>query len=274
MRETCTSGSVRGGDGDIPTYSALLRAKRRQAADERAPIPQSNMVAEEVKPTDRMQLEQPCQEEPAEQLGKHADRQQEGRPRRDPALAVERDPAAGHDHVDVRVVRHRRAPGVEDGGGADARAEMTGVGGDGEHRLRRRAEQQVVDDRLVVEGDVGDLGGDCEDHVEIADRQQVGLALGEPFARRGALALGAVPIAATIVGDAAVAAVQAAFDVAAERGGAAGLDGRHRLELGETDMTGLRRAPGRPMSPEDVGNLQRGPHRWFSRRRARLPSAV
>src|SRR3974377_2476418 len=23
MRETCTSGSVRGGDGDIPTYSAL-----------------------------------------------------------------------------------------------------------------------------------------------------------------------------------------------------------------------------------------------------------
>src|SRR5271165_4826190 len=24
MRETCTSGSVRGGDGDIPTYSALL----------------------------------------------------------------------------------------------------------------------------------------------------------------------------------------------------------------------------------------------------------
>src|SRR5208283_1448965 len=25
MRETCTSGSVRGGDGDIPTYSATLR---------------------------------------------------------------------------------------------------------------------------------------------------------------------------------------------------------------------------------------------------------
>ena len=24
MRETCTSGSVRGGDGDIPTYSAML----------------------------------------------------------------------------------------------------------------------------------------------------------------------------------------------------------------------------------------------------------
>jgi hypothetical protein len=57
-------------------------------------------------------------------------------------------------------------------------------------------EQQVVDDRLVVEGDVSDLGGDREDDVEIADRQQVGLARRQPLARRGALALGAMPVAA------------------------------------------------------------------------------
>jgi len=50
---------------------------------------------------------------------------------------------------------------------------MAGIGGDGDHRLGRRLEQQIIDDRLVVEGDVGDLGGDCEDHMEIADRQQV-----------------------------------------------------------------------------------------------------
>ena len=30
MRETCTSGSVRGGDGNIPTYSAFELAQRRQ----------------------------------------------------------------------------------------------------------------------------------------------------------------------------------------------------------------------------------------------------
>ena len=50
-------------------------------------------------------------------------------------------------------------------------------------------EQQVVDDRLVLPGDVGDLGRQREDDVEIADRQQVGLALGEPGSRGGALAL-------------------------------------------------------------------------------------
>src|SRR5664280_1269188 len=79
---------------------------------------------------------------------------------------------------------------------------------------------------------------------------------------------------AAVVGDAAVVTVLAGFDVTAKDGGAAGLDGRHRLELGETDMSGLRRAPGRPMSTEDVGNLQRRPHRRLSRRGPRLPLAV
>ena len=93
-------------------------------------------------------------------------------------------------------MRHGRAPGVEDGGDADARTEMTRVGGDGEHGLGRRPEQQVVNRRLVVQGDVGDLGGQREDHVEVADRQQVGLTRGEPLARRCPLALRAVPVAA------------------------------------------------------------------------------
>ena len=32
--------------------------------------------------------------------------------------------------MDMRVMSQRRASGVEDGGGADARAEMSGVGGE------------------------------------------------------------------------------------------------------------------------------------------------
>ena len=78
------------------------------------------------------------------------------------------------------MVGHRRAPGVEHGGDADAGAEVLRVGRDRQHRLRRRPEQQVVDERLVLEGDVGDLGGQREDDMEVADRQQVGLALGQP----------------------------------------------------------------------------------------------
>lgn len=85
---------------------------------------------------------------------------------------------------------------MEDGGDADVHTEMAGIGGDGNHRLGRRLEQQIIDCGLVLKGDVGDLGGNGEDHVEIADRQQVGLARGQPLACGGTLALGTVPVAA------------------------------------------------------------------------------
>ena len=94
--------------------------------------------------------------------------------------------------MDVRVVGHSRAPAVEHRGGADASAEMPGIGGDREQRFRRRAKQQVVDDNLVLIGDWGDLGGQCEDHVEIADRQQIGLAGRKPILCRRALTLWAI----------------------------------------------------------------------------------
>ncbi len=131
-------------------------------------------------------------------------------PRGDPARAVERDPAAGHDHVDVRMVGQGRAPGVEHGRDADAGAEVARVGCDRQHRLRRGPEQQVVDRGLVGEGDVGDLGRHREHHVEVAHGQQVRLARCQPLARGSTLALGAVPVAAGVVGDAGVATALAA----------------------------------------------------------------
>ena len=53
-----------------------------------------------------------------------------------------------------------------------------------------------------------------------------------------------------------MAAVLAALDVSAEGGGAAGLDGRHDLELGEADVAGMGRPPGGSVTTEDVGDLE------------------
>ena len=92
------------------------------------------------------------------------------------------------------MVCHRRSPCVQHGGDADARAEVSRVSRDRHHRLRFRAEQQIVDDSLVPQGDVGNLGGKREDDMEVADRQQIGFALGQPDAGSGALALRAVPV--------------------------------------------------------------------------------
>ena len=87
----------------------------------------------------------------------------------------------------MRVLGHCRAPAVEHGGGANTSAEVLRIGGDREQRLGSRAEQQVVDDRLVLVGDRSDLGRQCEDYVEIADRQQIGLARRKPILRCRAL---------------------------------------------------------------------------------------
>ena len=64
-------------------------------------------VAEEAEPARGMERGQTGEEQPAEQLAEHVHRQEQGRPRGDPPRAVERDPAARHDHVDVRVVGQR-----------------------------------------------------------------------------------------------------------------------------------------------------------------------
>src|ERR1700724_1241146 len=61
-----------------------------------------------------------------------------------------------------------------------------------------------------------------------------------------ALALGAMPITAAVIGDLRMQAVLAAHDMAAESHGAATLDRRHHLQLAETDVTCIGLPPNRP----------------------------
>ena len=202
----------------------------------------------------------------------HAHRQEEAGLAGDPACAVRRQSAAGNDDVDMGMMGQRRAPGVEHGGEADARAQMLRVGGDGGQRLGCGLEQQIVDDGLVLERDRADRRRQGEDDVIIGNRQKLRLALGEPLPRRRALTLRAVTVAAGIVGDAFVRAVLAALDVSAERRGPTGLDRRHHLQLGKTQMAGVGLAPRRAMGAKDVGDLQARPRHAASVRRARIGS--
>jgi hypothetical protein len=58
------------------------------------------------------------QERSPEQARENRHGQEKVRSARDPSLAVERDAAAWHDHVDMGMVRHRRAPSVQHRGDA------------------------------------------------------------------------------------------------------------------------------------------------------------
>ena len=219
-----------------------------------------------------MQGREAFEEEPAEEPREHAHGQEEAGLAGDPARPVRRQAAAGNDDVDMRMMGQRRAPGVEDGGQADARAQMLRIGGDGDQRLGGGPEQEVVDGGLVLERDRADRRRQGEDDVIIGDRQELGLALGEPLPRRRALTLRAVAVAAGVVGDAFVRAVLAALDVSAERGGATGLDRRHDLQLAEAHVAGVGLAPRRAMGAKDVGDLQARPRHAAPVRQAAIGS--
>jgi hypothetical protein len=66
-----------------------------------------------------------------------------------------------------------------------------------------------------------------------------------------------MPVAAAVIGDDRVGAAFASRDMAAERRGAATLDGRHHLHLVEADVTGVGATPSRSVVAEDIRDLQR-----------------
>ena len=165
------------------------------------------MIAEELQAAGVVGRDQHLQKQPAEQRRENLHGQKIAWPARDPPRSIRRQAATRHDHVHMRVVRQRGAPGVQHRHEADASAEMLGIGRDRERGLGRGFEQQVVDHRLVLIGDVGDRRRQRVHHMKVRHRQQLGLALGQPLACGCALALGAVPVAAAVVGDDGVSAL-------------------------------------------------------------------
>ncbi len=139
---------------------------------------------------------------------------------------------------------------------ADARTEMLGVGCDGQQGLGGGLEEDAIDLRLVLVGDVGDLSRQGKDDMEVGHRQELGLTRGEPVPGGCALAFGAVTVATGVIGDEAVAAVLASRDMAAQSRRAAGLDRRHDLELAEAQVARPGFAPSGPVGAEDIRDLQ------------------
>src|SRR2546429_4014134 len=120
---------------------------------------------------------------------------------------------------------------------------MLGIGRNRDQGLGRDFQQQVIDDRLILIGDVGDWSRQGEHDMEIGYWQEFGLTVGQPLLGSGGLALWAVPVAAGVVADAPVRAVLAAFDMATQRRRSAALDCRHDLELTEAHVAGMGGTP-------------------------------
>src|SRR3990167_535195 len=168
-------------------------------------------------------------------------------------------PTAWDDAMHMRVVRQCRTPGVQHKRGANACTQMLAVSRDGLQDLGCYIEQQPIEFDLVLVRQIGNGRGQREDHVVILDGQQIGLAGVKPALGCSALALGAVAIAAGVVGDLLGGAAITTQHMSPQCRCAALVDGRHDLELGQAQAAALAVTPGCTMLVEDVGDLQIGP---------------
>ena len=79
------------------------------------------------------------------------------------------------------MVQQIGPPCVENGEEADLRTKMLRVGSDRPQRLGCRAEQDVVDDCLVLQGNDRDLCRHGEHHVEVLRVENFGTAVIQPL---------------------------------------------------------------------------------------------
>jgi hypothetical protein len=95
-------------------------------------------------------------------------------------------------------------PQLEHRNYAELGAQPLGIGRDRKRGLGRSLEQNIVDCRLVLIGQPGDGARHSIDEMEIGRRQKLGFAVSQPFPRRCPLALGAMTVAARVVGNGGV----------------------------------------------------------------------
>jgi hypothetical protein len=107
---------------------------------------------------------------------------------------------------------------VKDSKETDFRAEMFSVGGNGEQRIGRGTEKNVIDDPLVLQGDLGNPLRHGKNNMKVSNVEKFGLSVFEPLGACQGLAFGTVPVRAGVVPDALVAAPVADLDVSVSDG--------------------------------------------------------
>jgi hypothetical protein len=83
--------------------------------------------------------------------------------------------------VEVRMSQQILAPGVEDREEANLCSQVARIPGDRLKGLRTGVEQEVIEDLLVLQRQLGKLMRQGEDHVDIGNCQEFILASGDPL---------------------------------------------------------------------------------------------
>ena len=158
----------------------------------------------------------------------------------------------------MRVVLQILTPGMEYGDEADLGAQVLGSRCDRAQGLGGGVKQDVVDHGFILIRDRSDRLGQRKDHMEVLNGKEVGLAIFQPLHTDQRLAFRAVPIAATVVGNALMAATIALLNMATKSGGAATLDCAHDAALPAAKGLRVLLPVGRACLVENIRHLDPG----------------
>jgi hypothetical protein len=117
----------------------------------------------------------------------------------DPVGAVGRETSGWNDTVEVRMSQQILSPGVQDGKEANVCPQVARIAGYFEQGLGTGAEQEVIENLLVLQRQWGELVRESEDNVDIGDRQKFPLPSHDPLVASATLTLWAMAIAATVI---------------------------------------------------------------------------
>src|ERR1700730_919284 len=151
-------------------------------------------------------------------------------------------------------------PGMQHGEEAEFRAEVFRIASDFEKCFCTGAEQQIVDDFLVLQSQWSKLRRKCEDHMDVARREKLSLTCRDPaFSGRG-LTLRAVSIAAAVVGDGGTMPAAGAFiEMTAECGGATPRNGQQHFDMLPAEPLAISFDEGSSHAADEIGHLEGRP---------------
>jgi hypothetical protein len=142
-------------------------------------------------------------------------------------------------------------------------AEVAGIPGELLQSLGTGAEQEVIEDLLVLQRQLGELVRQGEDHVEVSHGQKFLLPSRDPVVASPALTLGTVAIAAAVIREGAIATAWALVPMPAQCRGAATCDGAEDFAVGPVDPATMVLDEEIALCANDVGHLERWPSHFF-----------
>src|SRR5271165_2997201 len=199
---------------------------------------------------------QGCHELTAKNPAQYLDGKKERVAGVDPSGVIQRESTGGDHAMDMGMMLELLIPGVQHAEETDLGAQVPGIARHFEQGCGAGAEQQVVDDLLVLQGEGCQFPRQSENDVHVGGGQQFALTCLQPAVAGISLTLWAMPVSARVVGDGGMSAVGALIAMSAEGGGAAAGDGQqHFLVLpGHPLATVLDK--GWPRAANQVGHLQ------------------